>query len=119
MRRAFRFLSNERGSAESALVLIPLLILFLIGMQLALAIHTRNMGRMSVQDGASQRAISGEFIDGDRFVHIDSSGDDQSLDLLVTRRRITLQDLLGGALGVGNSQRTIEVGGVAIVENRR
>lgn len=112
-------MANERGSAESALVLIPLLILFLIGMQLSLAIHSRNMARMSAQDGASQRAISGNFTGDDQFIHIESSGDGQNLDLVVTKNQFSLDDLLAGAVGITGGQRFVDVNGVAIVENQR
>ena len=110
---------DDRGNVESALVLIPLLILFLIGMQLSLAIHGRNIERMLSQNEASVRAISGAFDSSDEFLHIDSSGDGQNLDLLVTSRKTKLQDLLPSFLGGSSSNRTIDVSGIAIVENQR
>ena len=113
------FLRDERGNVESAMVLVPLLILFLIGMQLSLAIHGRNIERMHSQNEASMRAISGEFDSADEFLHIDSSGDGQNLDLLIARRQAHVQDLLPGFLGGSSADRTIDVSGIAIVENQR
>jgi hypothetical protein len=114
-----RISKEERGSVESALVLIPLLILFLIGMQISLAIHARNIGRVEAQNNASVRAISGEFQDNDNFIHIESSGDNQNLDLLITRSERTFQNLLPGFLTGASSARKVGVEGIAIVENSR
>ena len=114
-----RIAKDERGNAESALVLVPLLILFLIGAQISLAIHTRNLGRIEAQNNASVRAISGDFSDDDNFIHIESSGDGQNLDLLITRSERRVHDFLPGFLGGASSSREVGVEGIAIVENAR
>lgn len=119
MKRALRHLREERGSAESALVMVPLLILFLIGMQVSLAIHSRNLERMQGQNEASVRAISGDFEANDNFLHIESSGDGQNLDLLITRKERGIQDLMPGLLGGVSANRMVDVEGIAIVENGR
>jgi hypothetical protein len=119
MKKYIALLKGERGSIESAMVLIPLLVLFLIGMQLATAVHIRNMARMTVQDDATTRAISGDFSDADQFIHVESSGDGQNLDILVTRRRNSLTNLLPGFLSDAASNREVDVYGLAIVENQR
>lgn len=119
MRKALNFLTDERGSVESSLVLIPLLILSLIGFQLATAVHARNIKAIEAQADATSRAISGEFDGEDQFIHIDTSGDGQNLDLLVTSRRMKLVDLLPGFLSGKSSNREIYLHGLAIVENQR
>lgn len=119
MRRISKFLLDERGNVESSLVLIPLLILFLVGLQLALAVHTRNTNAVQAQADATSRAISGEFVPTDQFLHIDTSGDGQNLDLLVTSRRMSLVDLLPGFLSGATSNREINLHGLAIIENQR
>ena len=119
MRNFLNALNSDRGSAESAMVIIPLLLLFLMGIQISLAVHSRNSAKISIQDSAAKRAISGEFIDSDQFIHIDSSGDGQNLDLLVTHRQESLQNLLPGLLGSITSGREIGLQGFAIVENQR
>lgn len=119
MRRFSRFLKDERGNVESSLVLIPLLVLFLIGFQLATTVHARNTNAIEAQAEATRRAISGEFESGDQFIHIDSSGDGQNLDLLVTRRRMSLVDLFPGFLSGYSANRKIDLHGLAIVENQR
>lgn len=118
--RAFlRALRSERGSVESALVIIPLMVLFLLGMQLSLFAHSRNMSKLHSQDEASIRAISGNFDDSDEFIHIESSGSNQNLDLLITRRESQLRNFIPGTIGSSSSRRSVDVQGMAIVENQR
>ena len=49
MRKALNFLADQRGNVESSLVLIPLLILSLVGFQLATAVHARNINTIEAQ----------------------------------------------------------------------
>lgn len=116
MRKISRLLADERGNVESSLVLVPLLILFLVGMQLATTVHARNTTLLEAQADATRRAISGEFVSGDEFIHIDTSGDGQNLDLLVTSRRMSVMDLLPGFL---SGSREINLHGLSIIENQR
>ena len=110
-------LRSERGSAEAAMVLIPLSILFLIGAQLALTAHSRNIESNQAQNDASVRGISGVFNGSDRFLHMESSGDGQNLDLLITQREKSLISLIPTFSLLHG--RMISVQGIAIVENRR
>ena len=104
---------------ESSLVLIPLLTLFLISAQLTLSVHGRNMEKVSAQDEASSRAVSGEFSESDTFLHIDSPDPNQNLDLVISYRSRSLPKLLPGITGsLGNEIRT-EVSGIALIENQR
>jgi hypothetical protein len=117
--RLINFYRIERGSAESALVLVPTLILFLIGMQIAYTAHGRNVSKVFAQNEASRRAISGEFVAGDEFLHIESSGDSQNLDLLITHRNLNAGNLIPTLLNEGLARRNIDTAGIAIVENQR
>lgn len=119
MKKILKFLRDERGSVESSLVMIPLLILFLVAFQLTTAVHARNTTVIKAQSAATAKAISGQFDADDQFIHIDSAGDGQNLDLLVTVRKLKLVDLLPGFLNGHSSSREIEIQGLAIVENRR
>ena len=113
------FLKSTRGNAESAMVIVPLALLFLIGMQISVAAHARNLAKISAQDEASKRAISGEFTSDDQFIHIDTSGDGQNLDLLIVHRESGLIDLVPRFLGEVSSGKSIEVEGFAVIENQR
>lgn len=114
-----RFLSEERGSVESSLVLIPLLTLFLISAQLSIAIHGRNMEKVSAQDEASSRAITGEFSNSDTFLHINSPDPNQNLDLVISYRSRSLPKLLPGITNSSGSQMRTDVSGIALIENQR
>lgn len=114
-----RVLLSERGSFEAALLLLPLTFLFLIGMQLALSSHFRNMEVIVAQDDASVRAIAGEFLEGDEFIEIESSGDGQNLDLLVTHRERQLRNLIPSLSSILGRQAVISVDGLAVIENQR
>jgi hypothetical protein len=119
MKKIGAFFGDERGNVESAMVLVPFLILFLAGTQLASSAYLRNSERMSAQDEATTRAISGDFKSEDEFIHIDSSGDGQSLDLLITRRTRSIADLVPNFLGGAASNREVDLYGFAVVENQR
>jgi hypothetical protein len=114
-----RVLLGERGSFEAALLLLPLTLLFLIGMQLALSSHSRNMEALFAQDEASARAIAGQFQEGDEFIEIESSGDNQNIDLLVTHRERPIRNLIPSLSSIVGRQRLISVDGIAVIENRR
>jgi hypothetical protein len=119
MTKFLHWLKSDRGSVESAMVLVPLLLLFLAGMQIATAAHFRNSERITAQDEATRRGIYGNFAPDDEFIHIDSSGDGQNLDLVVTNHSHLLTNLIPGFLAGVSGGRAIDVYGVAIVENQR
>jgi len=113
------FFKSDRGSIESSLVLIPLLTVFLISSQLALAIHGRNMEQLQVQNQASAGAISGEFSSTDTYLKIYSPDAEQDLDLVISTRSRGLASLLPGLSEIVGREPRIEVSGLAIVENQR
>lgn len=112
-------LRSENGNVESALVLIPLLTLFLVGSQITIAIHMRNMTKVSAQDAASTRAISGNFDDSDTYLHIYSPDPNQNLDLLISREKRGLPQLVPGLDQLLGSASEVDVNGIAIIENQR
>jgi hypothetical protein len=114
-----KFLNDEKGSVESSLVLVPLLSLFLIAAQLTVALHSRNMEKISAQDEASNRAISGEFKDSDTYLHIYSADPNQNLDLIVSHRKRTLLQIFPGLSNFTGSDLQTDVSGIAIIENQR
>lgn len=114
-----RFVKEEEGSVESSLVLIPLLSLFLIAAQLTVVIHGRNMEKISAQDEASVRAISGEFSDSDTYLSIYSADPHHNLDLLVTHRERSLPAIFPGLSRLMGGDPKTDVSGIAIIENQR
>lgn len=88
-------------------------------MQISIAIHERNILKISAQDEAGKRAISGSFEAGDEFIHIENSGDGQNLDLVIVRKESHLINLIPHFLNGEANSRGVEVNGFAIVENQR
>lgn len=77
------------------------------------------MTKISAQDGASTRAISGNFDETDTFRHIDSLDPHQNLDLLISHKKGFLPHIMLGLEKIMGSKKEIDVTGVAIVENQR
>lgn len=117
--KARKVLSSVSGNIESALVLIPLLSLFLIASQISIAIHSRNWQKVSAQDSASKEGISGDFSDSNTYLHINSPDPNQNLDLVITHKRGFLPQVLPGLTKILGSQPEIDVSGLAVVENQR
>ncbi|MEY4101608.1 MAG: hypothetical protein EBY03_03320 [Actinobacteria bacterium] len=114
--RTVKGLKNESGSVESTLVLIPLLILFLISMQIGVAINFRNIDRTFAQSEASDRAISGKYLPEDEVLRINPFASFNSLVVLVSKKKSNIPILLpflGNFLNRGNQT---DVTGIAIVE---
>jgi hypothetical protein len=101
------------------MVLIPLLTLFLIASQLTIAIHGRNMAKISAQDAASQRAITGDFQNSDTYLHIYSPDSNHNLDLVISHEERLLPSLIPGLSQIIGREARIKVSGLAVVENQR
>lgn len=113
-----KFIKDESGNIESALVLVPLLFLFLCSIQLVLAIQVRNFDQSDVQSQASSRAITGSFGAADSVLSISSrySFEDQQLLIVSKRRDIPL--LIPGLSKVLGGSLQSDVTGVAVIESQ-
>ena len=113
-----QFLKDEKGSAESAMVLIPVIFLFLCSMQLVTALFYRNEGLRDVQSQASTRAISGEVANGDKFISISSPDSFEDLKLLIVKKRQDIPTLVPGIGNFLGHRLESDVTGIAVVENQ-
>jgi len=114
--RAVRGVQNESGSVESALVLIPLLILFLVTMQIGVAINFRNIDRTFAQSEASERAISGQFTSADQVMEVNPFGTFNTLGILITRKVSSIPILIPFFGSFINRSHRSDVTGIAVVE---
>jgi hypothetical protein len=114
--RAVKGMKDESGSVESALVLIPLLILFLVTMQIGVAINFRNIDRTFAQSEASERAISGQFASGDQVMEVNPIGTFNSLGVLITRKVSSIPILIPFIGSFINRGHRSEVTGIAVLE---
>jgi hypothetical protein len=112
------FIKDESGNIESAMVLMPLLLLFLCSIQLVSAIQIRNFDQSEVQSQASTRAISGTFADTDSIINISSSNPFEDQQLLIVSKRRDIPILIPGLSKVLGGKLQSDVKGIAVVESK-
>ena len=110
-------LHKDRGNVESAMVLIPLLILFLTAIQLIIATNIRNGDLVLAQSQASTRAISGQVNPSDEVIELDSPDSFTNIRLLVTSRRSLVPSIVPGLIELMGGTPTTDVRGVAVMED--
>jgi hypothetical protein len=110
-----RKLNDERGSVESALVVIPLMTLFLITFQLVLTINNRNIEAAYAQSSATHSSITGNFESGDRVIDLNSADAFNDLKAVVSARTRDLPNLVPF---LGSQDRMTHVQGFSILENQ-
>ena len=106
----------EDGNVESSLVLIPLLILFLICMELIVATNLRNGDFAIAQGDASRRAISGEIHSTDEVIELNSPDPFAHIRVLISHKRTGLPQLVPGLIALMGGAPTTDVKGAAIME---
>lgn len=112
-------IADERGNVESSLTLIPLIFLFLLAMQLILAINMRDADSLAASDQASVRAISGSFAASDREIILDSPDRFSNISLLISTQTRKIPHLLPGLTQLLGRELQTDGKGVAIIENTR
>jgi hypothetical protein len=108
---------QEDGNVESSLVLIPLLILFLIAVEIIVATNLRNSDFALAQSDASSRAISGIVTTSDQVIELSSPDSFTYMKLLITRRKHSLPQLVPGLVALLGGNAVVEVNGAAVMEN--
>lgn len=111
-------IKDESGNIESAMVLMPLLLLFLCSIQLVSAIQIRNFDQSEVQSQASTRAISGTFAETDSIINISSSNPFEDQQLLIVSKRRDIPILIPGLSKVLGGKLQSDVKGIAVVESK-
>ena len=116
MKRQISSLKRDDGNVESAMVLIPLLILFMIGIELIAATNLRNGDAAIAQGDASRRAISGELFSRDEVIELYSPDKFAHIRVLITHRRTTVPQLIPGLIALMSGSPSTDVKGAAIME---
>jgi len=109
-----KLVAKEDGNVESALVLVPMLVLFLIGVQIIVATNIRNADLALAQGDAAARAISHQYQSGDELLEV--GGRIEKIQLLVTHRSHTLPQLVPGLVELMGAAPATDVVGIAVVE---
>ena len=112
--RIVQVAAKEDGNVESALVLIPMLLLFLIGIQVIVATNIRNADMALAQGDAAARAISHNYQKGDEVIEL--GGRMEKIKILVTHRSRTLPQLVPGLVDLMGGTPSADVVGIAVVE---
>ena len=112
--KSLRNLKKDDGNVESALVLIPMLILFLIGMQLIVATNIRNAEMALAQGDAAARAISHQYQVGDEVLEI--GGRIEKIQVLITHRTHLLPQIVPGLVALMGGNPVSDVVGIAVIE---
>jgi hypothetical protein len=108
-------LRSERGSVESALVVIPLMTLFLISFQLVLSISSRNIEASYAQSAATHNSITGRFDQDDVIIDLNSPDAFNKLRAVVTTHNRALPNLVPH---LGSQEHAISVHGFSILEDQ-
>jgi len=114
MTKLRHLLCKDDGNVESALVLIPMLVLFLIGAQLIAATNIRNLDIALSQGEAAARAISGNFQPGDQVIEL--GGRIEKIQLLITHRSNSLPQIVPGLAALMGGNPITDVIGIAVIE---
>jgi hypothetical protein len=112
--KPLQFLQKDDGNVESALVLIPMLILFLIGVQLIVATNIRNAEMALAQGDASARAISHQYRVGDQVIEV--GGRLEKIQVLITHRTHILPQIVPGLVALMGGNPASDVVGIAVIE---
>jgi len=107
-------LQREDGNVESALVLIPMLFLFLIGAQIIAATNLRNADLAMAQGDAANRAISQQFHAEDEVIEI--GGGIEKIRVLVTHRSHSVLQLVPGLLEIFGGAPKTQAVGISVIE---
>lgn len=115
MRKICKFLKSEDGNVESALVIIPLIALFLATLQLIATVNYRNVDLTNTQNQANYQGVWQEVNSGDQEIALDSGGAFSRLRLIVVKAERNIPEIFPGisALLGGKKIRTT---GAAVME---
>ena len=114
-----RFWRDQEGAVESALAIIPLMALFLITVELIVAVNYRNIDLTYAQSAASTEAISSVVANSDEVISFSSPHSFDELRLVVSHRTRILPRLIPALpflAGVGRA--ATDVSGFAVMERR-
>jgi hypothetical protein len=107
-------LLREDGNVESALVLIPMLLLFLIGAQIIATTNLRNADLAIAQGDAAQRAISQQFHADDEVIEV--GGGIEKIRILITHRSHSVLQLVPGLIEIFGGVPKSQVVGISVIE---
>jgi superfamily II DNA helicase RecQ len=115
MKSFLKYLHSEDGNVESALVIVPLIALFLATLQLIATVNLRNVEMTSTQNKTSYQAIWQEINQNDQAITLDSGSPFEKLRLLVVKSELVIPKIFPGISALLGGKK-IQVAGTAVME---
>ncbi|MFM8366830.1 MAG: hypothetical protein ACKN90_05080 [Candidatus Nanopelagicaceae bacterium] len=117
MKRFLKYLHSEDGNLESALVLIPLISLFLATLQLIATVNIRNVDMTVAQNQANEQSVWQQINSTDNEVKLASGSPFEKLRLVIVNVERELPQIFPGinTLMGGRKIRTV---GTAVIEEQ-
>jgi superfamily II DNA helicase RecQ len=115
MKNWIKYLNSENGNVESALVIIPLISLFLATLQLLATVNFQNVDMTSTQNRASRQAVWQEIYSNDQEIKLDSGSAFEKLRLLVVKSEREIPQIFPGIASLLGGKK-IRVSGTAVIE---
>ena len=111
----FKYIHSEAGNIESALVMIPLLSLFLVTLQLIATVNYRNVDMTATQNQASTQAIWQEINPDDQEIKLASGSPFEKLRLLIVKTEREIPQIFPGVSALFGGKK-IRTTGTAVIE---
>ena len=115
MKSFVKYLHSEDGNVESALVIVPLIALFLATLQLIATVNLRNVEMTTTQNRASSQAIWQEINQNDQAIKLDSGSPFEKFRLLVVKSEREIPRIFPGISSLLGGKK-IQVTGTAVIE---
>ena len=96
MKKLVKYLHSEDGNVESALVIVPLIALFLGTLQLIATVNYRNVDMTATQNKASYQAVWNQVNPGDQEIKLASGSTFEKLRLIVVKAEREVPQIFPG-----------------------
>lgn len=110
-------INQDSGNVESALVIIPLIALFLITLQLIVTVNFRNLDMTVAQNRASFQATQQNYYPGDQMIDLESHDFFEKLRLLVVHIEREVPAIFPGVTEMLGGKK-LKTTGIAVWEER-
>lgn len=115
MKKLVKYLHSEDGNVESALVIVPLIALFLGTLQLIATVNYRNVDMTATQNKASYQAIWNQVNPGDQEIKLASGSAFEKLRLVVVKVEREVPQIFPGISRLLGGKK-IRTTGTAVIE---
>ena len=115
MKKLVKYLHSEDGNVESALVIVPLIALFLGTLQLIATVNYRNVDMTATQNKASYQAVWNAVNPGDQEIKLASGSTFEKLRLIVVKAEREVPQIFPGISRLLGGKK-IRTTGTAVIE---